>query len=133
MPKEGVFPWNRVAIYNEGYYVAKEPELALRYNDGKPQLVFILDFPNAVEGLSNIKSFGAKKYELHNWKRGRGFRDTISSLLRHLMASASEVVDKDSGLPHIDHVVWNALALAEWYRTHPELNDWGPNLNAHNS
>ena len=108
-------------------------ELALRYNDGKPQLVFILDFPNAIAGLADVKSFGAKKYELHNWTRGRGFRDTISSLLRHLVACKSESHDQDSGLPHIDHVVWNALALAEWYRTHTELNDWGPNLNENNS
>lgn len=105
--------------------------LAMRFNEGKPQLVFILDFPNAIAGLAKIKEFGAQKYELHNWKRGRGFRDTVSSLLRHLVASSSEALDQDSGLPHIDHVVWNALALAEWYRTHHELNDWGPNLNAH--
>ena len=108
--------------------LAQQPELAMRFNDGKPQLVFILDFPNAIAGLSDIKEHGAEKYALHNWKRGRGFRDTISSLLRHLVASQTESHDKDSGLPHIDHVVWNALALAEWYRTHPELNDWGPQL-----
>ncbi len=108
-------------------------ELALRYNESKPQLVFILDFPNAIAGLADVKSFGAKKYELHNWTRGRGFRDTISSLLRHLVACKSESHDQDSGLPHIDHVVWNALALAEWYRTHSELNDYGPNINENNS
>ena len=108
-------------------------ELALRYNDGKPQLVFILDFPNALEGLSRVKEFGASKYELHNWKRGRPFRDAISSILRHLVAAQTEGFDKESGLPHIDHALWGIIALSEWYRTHSELNDYGPNINENNS
>lgn len=97
---------------------------ALRYNSGKPQFSYITDFPNAMRGFAGVSEFGATKYERDNWRKGRSFKDTIDSLLRHIFAFASgEDIDPESGQPHTGHIIWNAAALEEWRHTHPELDD----------
>lgn len=95
-----------------------------RYNDGKPKLSYVLQFPNAIKGLSYVCDKGAVKYKRYNWKKGLPFTEVADSLLRHLTAVLDgEDYDPEDGIPHIDRVVWNALALSEYWRTHPELDD----------
>lgn len=102
----------------------KTKTLADRFNASKPQLSYLLDFPDAIEGLVKVCEFGASKYTRDNWKKGLPYKGVIDSLLRHLTKFQNgEELDSDSGFPHIDHVVWNALALAEYTRTHKELDD----------
>ena len=53
--------------------------------------------------ISDVLTFGAEKYEDNNWKKVNPERYK-GALLRHLAAiEAGEVIDPDSGLPHIDH------------------------------
>jgi hypothetical protein len=48
---------------------------------------------------------------------------------RHLNAvQHGEWLDAETGSPHIIAVAWHAFALAEFHRTHPELNDINPKL-----
>jgi hypothetical protein len=87
---------------------------ALRYNAGKPRLSHVLTAPKALEGLARIFEYGAQKYAPHNWKKGLPTDEVVDSLMRHLLAfQNSEKLDAESGLPHIDHVLWNALVLSE--------------------
>ena len=97
---------------------------AMRHNQGKPQLSYLLDFPSATEAFAKVCEMGAKKYARDNWKKGRKYRDTIDSLLRHLTKYANgEDNDAESGLPHMAHVMWNAAALLEYQVRHPEMDD----------
>lgn len=108
----------------EEYEQTEKETLAKRYNEGKRQLSYLTDFPNAMQGFAALCEFGASKYGRDNWKRGRGFKDTLDSLLRHTFAFASgEDIDPESGLPHTIHIIWNAAALEEWRTSHPELDD----------
>jgi len=101
-------------------------EVALRHNEGKPRLFFLHTAPHAVEGAARVMAFGAEKYDLHNWKKGLKYTAQADSLLRHLEAFLNgEAIDKDSGLPHVDHVLVNALFLAETTRIRPEMDDRG--------
>ncbi len=67
---------------------------------------------------------GARKYEDRNWERGYNWSLSYAALLRHLMAFwDGEDIDAETGSPHIIAVAWHALALAEFARTHPALDD----------
>ena len=97
---------------------------ALRSNEGKPRLSFVLDFPNAIAEVANVCETGAEKYARHNWKQGMPFTEIQDSLLRHLLAfNAGEDTDAESGCLHMAHVMWNAMALIEGYENHPEFDD----------
>lgn len=87
---------------------------ALRYNDGKPQLSYLLTAPRALAGLASVFEYGASKYAKHNWQKGLDRDALVDSLLRHLIPILNgESIDPESGRPHTFHVLWNALVLAE--------------------
>ena len=95
-----------------------------RYNEGKTQLSMILEARNALNGCAKVLEFGKAKYDRGNWRNGLNHTETCDSLLRHLSAYLSgEDLDPESELPHVVHVLCNALFLAEMLRTHPELDD----------
>ena len=95
---------------------------AMRSDTGKPRLDLLS--PVAMEGTAQILTFGAVKYSPGNWKKGMAWSRCIASLMRHLFKFMSgEDFDKESGLPHIDHVACNVMFLQEYFRTHQELDD----------
>ena len=99
-------------------------DLGERFNDGKSELSYLLQFPNALRGVSHVATFGAKKYARYNWKKGMQYMGLVDSLLRHLTSwSEGEEIDPESGMFHVDHVAWNALALAEMAHTRQDLDD----------
>jgi len=88
---------------------------ALRYNEGKPELSYILDFNRALAAVAAVSQQGAIKYERGNWKKG-GKPDTeyLDAALRHLVEHQnSGPYDPDIGTLHIANAVWNLLALLE--------------------
>ena len=100
------------------------PGQAMRFNNNKPQLSFLLDFPNAIEEVCRVCEMGAKKYALLNWQKGLPFRGVEDSLLRHLTAFHNgEDYDLESKKHHLAHVAWNALALLEYCGTRPEFDN----------
>lgn len=88
---------------------------ALRFNDGKPALSYILQFPSVVEVMAHIMTLGAAKYGDLNWKKGgKPDKEYLDSMMRHLMAFLNgEVLDPDSGCAHLGHAIWNLCALLE--------------------
>lgn len=94
----------------------------LRYNAGKPRVSLIS--PWALLGLAQVFTFGAVKYAAWNWAKGLSWAETVDSLLRHLLAFLQgEDVDPESGLPHIDHVQWNAHVLSHFQKTRSGTDD----------
>ncbi len=87
-----------------------------RFNEGKPQLSYLLDAPLAMEGLAKRFELGAKKYGRNNWKKGLNTLEIIDSLLRHLSAYQNgELTDEADGGYHVDAILWNALVLSEQF------------------
>lgn len=80
-------------------------------------------FPLSVaESISQVLTFGAKKYAAHGWKN---LPDAVQryqgALLRHLTAlQEGEEVDSDSGLPHVYHIGCNITFLIHFYNKDPK-------------
>ena len=99
-------------------------KLAWRFNQGKPDLSFILSAKESLNGLAKVYEFGAKKYARNNWKRGLTYLTLVSSLMRHLTKFVcGEDLDEESKLPHVDHVLWNAQILSEMFHTRKDMDD----------
>lgn len=95
--------------------MADEKDKGLRYNAGKPRMS--LRSPWADEGLAHVLTYGASKYALWNWAKGLSWGETLDSLERHLSAfKKGEELDEESGLPHIDHVAFNVMALSHFQK-----------------
>jgi hypothetical protein len=67
-----------------------------------------------VEMYCTVAQMGAKKYGRNNWKQATA--DDVyryeAALLRHIMAYKSgEEIDKESGLSHLSHALWNLVAV----------------------
>lgn len=87
-------------------------EQALRFNEGKPELSYLLSFGVGLEDLAAVMSQGAIKYERDNWlKGGKPVEEYLDSAMRHLVAfRTGAVYDPETGCKHLAHVAWNMLA-----------------------
>ncbi len=90
---------------------------AKRYNSGKPPLDLLpLDL---MTGLSRVLEYGQTKYGRNNWRQGAPSTEQVASLLRHLQPimdvlnsdAKDGLYDTESGLPHVDHMLFNVLSL----------------------
>lgn len=84
---------------------------ALREKMGSPRYDYM---PSRIvnEAYGRVAEFGAVKYAARNWEKGLPMSQISSSLQRHLFAFMDgEDKDPESGLSHLDHMLWNAVAL----------------------
>ena len=85
---------------------------SLKYDDGKVRMDLV---PlECVESIAKVLTYGAKKYTDNSWQDLTDFwKRYKAALLRHLTAiDKGELIDSESGLPHIDHVLCNAMFLS---------------------
>lgn len=83
-------------------------------------------FPAAIAGAARVSKAGNDKHnpgqEMHH-ARGKSM-DHGDCIQRHLMESEVDCgggfgIDPDDGLPHVDKLVWRAMAYAqEWHEAH---------------
>jgi hypothetical protein len=94
-----------------------EKKKALRFNQGKLDLSYMLEFPRAMALFCNICTFGEHKYERGNFKLGgKPDLEYYKSLMRHIQDAFdadAESWDDDSGLHHLGHAMWNIAALIQ--------------------
>lgn len=97
---------------------------ALRHNKGKPELSYILTFPEALKGFAQVCQYGGQKYDRGNYLKGAPLSQYMDCALRHLVAwNNGEEKDPESECDHLAHFVWNALCLYEMAKTQPERDD----------
>lgn len=85
----------------------KEP--GLRFDAGKRRWDLV---PGEIEQVVDVYTFGARKYADRNWEAGMSWGRVFGSLLRHAWAFwRRETYDRESGLHHMAHCAWNAIAL----------------------
>lgn len=97
-------------------------EAGTKHDSGKPQ-VDLID-PNFIIGMASVMSFGAEKYSRGNWQKGIQISRLISSLYRHFLAvQKGEIIDPESGLPHLWHIGANTMMLNYMFTNRQDLND----------
>ncbi len=99
---------------------------AMRFNTGKMDLTYMLEFPKAFRLFCLICIGGEYKYGRGNFKAGgKPDLEYFKSLMRHIQDSYtahapgearpdwSEVFDDDSGVHSAGHAIWNLIAWVE--------------------
>lgn len=88
----------------------------------KPRLDLI--DPEFLFEVSQVMTFGAKKYAPNNWRGGMPFSRLFSALMRHLWAYwHGEENDAETGLSHLAHAGCCLMFLL-WHKNHrPDLDD----------
>ncbi len=93
---------------NEVTIDKQPPSTALRYNQWK--LRWSLVDWKSIEPMVQVLEFGAKKYSEDNWKKPMDKKQILNSAMRHLIAMMNgEENDPESGLPHVGHLMCNAM------------------------
>lgn len=87
----------------------------LRYDTGKPRMDLIP--PEAVFALADALRVGAEKYAERNWELGMDWSRVFGSLMRHAWKFwRGEDIDEETGVPHVDLIMINAVFLCTYYR-----------------
>lgn len=82
----------------------------------------LVPFQEITDAYVRVAEFGAKKYAPWNWSKGLARVQLLGSLLRHTFAYIrGEDLDRETGLLHTDHILWNAAALV--HNVHHNLED----------
>lgn len=78
-----------------------------KFDDGKPELKYILDTPLSTAEVSKVRKFGDDKYGRLNWYECDNPERYMSALLRHVFANGDQELKKDSesGLDHLAHAL----------------------------
>ena len=82
----------------------------------KPMAGVLLDFSRALQTVVDVGTYGAKKYTRTGWATvPEGSQRYLDAMMRHLLAMDVDLdgLDPETGLPHLAHVAWNALAVLE--------------------
>lgn len=91
-------------------------QIGVKDDSNKPRLDLVLgDFANALWEVGEVGTFGANKYTDRGWHEvENGIERYSNALLRHYFKYKSgEYVDLESGLSHLAHMAWNALAILQ--------------------
>ncbi len=122
LPPINLYSFKRMGIKSTDMEGKEWPATGVKY-DGDKLPMDLLD-PVALEGLAAVLQFGAKKYAAHNWRGGIAWSRLLAALLRHVFAILrGEIIDPESGLPHIDHVGCCWMFASSMMKTRPDLDD----------
>ena len=82
-----------------------------KYDEGK--LRWDLLPLKEVEDIVKIYTFGAEKYGENTWQKvSNGYNRYKAAMFRHLMEfEKGNINDEESGLNHLAHMAWNAIAM----------------------
>lgn len=90
-----------------------ETKLAGIKHDGEKLRLDLISVP-ALMRTARVLTFGAKKYNDHNWRGGFNWSRLYGAALRHLMAHMNgEDKDPETGLSHLDHAACCLMFLQE--------------------
>ena len=87
----------------------------IKYDSKKPDYSLIP--PHALDDVAKVLTYGAQKYDRHNWKQLENL-DTryFAAAQRHLWAlQRGEILDEETGLHHAAHAICCMMFMLEFY------------------
>ena len=97
-----------------------------KYDEGKNRMgLMCRGFSRALWKVAEVSTFGASKYGDDTWQNlSNPKKRYMDALCRHLFQHLQgKKVDDESGLLHLQHMCWNALALLEFELKESEDNN----------
>lgn len=88
----------------------------VKLDEGKPRLDLVLgDFADALWCVGMVGTYGANKYTDKGWQVvENGIERYGNAMLRHYLNYRKGIAfDDESGLSHLAHMAWNALAMLQ--------------------
>lgn len=88
-----------------------------KYDTGKNRMGLMCEnFSRALWEVAKVSTFGSQKYGDNTWQKlSNPKKRYMDALCRHLFQHLQgKKVDSESGLLHLQHMCWNALALLEF-------------------
>lgn len=116
VPK-AVKEWAEQAILGKAYQ-QDTVSTGLKYDDDKPRLDLVP--AKATLETAKVYTFGAKKYDAHNWRKGINYSRLIAAAKRHLNTFEDHTksdFDHESDLHHLAHAIVNLQMLLEFELT----------------
>lgn len=85
--------------------------IGVKHDEHKNRLDLIE--PQFIEGVGDVLTFGANKYEPNNWQNVDDAENRYyAAAMRHLLAwRRGEKTDEESGLSHLKHAACNLMFL----------------------
>ncbi len=100
--------------------IREKPLSGVKYDQDKQRWDLL---PRSIDEVILVYTEGAKKYTDRNWEKGLSWSRIYGAMLRHTFAWWFGGTRHERGMHHLGSVAWCALALMEYERTHPELDD----------
>lgn len=98
---------------------------ATKHDKGKAR--YDLVPPGPIQELAELFGKGAEKYGDRNWEKGMDWGRVFAAMQRHAWSWwGGEELDPVDGQHHLTSVMWCAMVLLEFKRTHPEHDDRPP-------
>ena len=92
------------------------PKQGIKFDGGKPALDLI--DPHFIEDVGAVMTFGARKYERDNWKRGMAIGKAMGAVLRHCFAiMRGEYLDPETKIAHAAHATCGLMFIHFMVRT----------------
>lgn len=111
------------AILHQIWEDEKSVNEAKHFDEGKIQFEYIFTM-SGLDDVAKVGTFGAQKYGHWNYRVGSTYMRFLGSCCRHLIAFIrGENFDKESGHPHLAHLIFDALIIMQWMHDGVGLDD----------
>lgn len=94
----------------------------VKHDAEKPDMSLLSSI--AMVKISEIMTFGKRKYSANNWRGGIAYSRLLAATLRHVFAYlGGQSTDPETGKSHLAHASCCLMMMLEFEETRPDLDD----------
>lgn len=94
----------------------------IKHDQEKPDYSLLSSW--SLDEVAQVMTYGKRKYDSHNWRKGLNNSRLFSAAMRHLWAwNRGEDFDPETGFSHLAHAGCCVLMILENVKLRPKLDD----------